>query len=66
LSSIVADDQKPEAPVLQQQTVVSATGKKKIVPIITQAYHNSKSKIDPSLNPFINQQLVQEEQMPCQ
>jgi len=41
--------------VAAQQTVtVSATGKKKIVPIMTQVYHNSKSKIDPSLNPFMN------------
>lgn len=32
---------------------------------MTQAYHNSKSKIDPSMNPFMNQQLVQED-LPAQ
>lgn len=55
----IAPSEKPV--VAQQQVTVTATGKKKIVPIMTQAYHNSKSKIDPSMNPFMSQQLVQEE-----
>jgi hypothetical protein len=46
------EEKKPEA--AQQQMTVTAAGKKKIVPIMTQAYHNSKSKIDPSMNPFMN------------
>jgi len=51
-------EEEAKTPEQKQQNIVTKTGKKKIVPIQTQVYHSNTQKIDPSVNPFFNQQLA--------
>jgi len=48
-----------DAEVAQKQTVVTKTnGKKKIIPVMVQTFKRQNEKIDPSMNPFMGNQLL--------